>query len=614
MLIGFSAAAFAAVLASAAPAPCQGERVTASGESVHYGRVTFDAERIGTETRLVDCERGIVTLDMRQGVDLAQAVHFTSDDSVFDSESDRAAVSAHWGAQRFYDFLQQSFGWRGWDGRGAPLVQYVHFGRAYFNASFNQGYIVYGDGGAFNSTPIVSLDYVGHEVGHGITASTARLAYSGESGALNESFSDIIAKAFQHFAFPERRDDWVMFADIYRDPGMSTRSMSHPGSAATPRDQSALSFIAERSARGEQTVLQRTARTYLGPDWDYGRADGQGFYVNAGPNNHWFYLLSAGGAGVNDFGRVYQVEGIGIEKAAAIAWRSLTTHLRPDATYLDARYSSEQAAIDLFGAGSMELRSVHAAWDAVEVTEANFIRMPRFVHALAALEMRQDGQSASVLNAGARDFPRGAERADAGWVLHSSSAVRSYEDFLGWQNWPAAGGHAYEIRFTPRGGRAVYRNARGETSVRGAPFEVWELGGDLVSPADDVRYVPVVYDIDENGAFGLWSQDRSGESYTRDHPAFPGDADYWTDMIHIIAPLDLSAGEAGYQAAMRDGASALGVQHLQWLAFVRLLGARGERPPVGATYRVVLSREPAPSPVRPAPVALNGDFSNGIHR
>jgi hypothetical protein len=210
------------------------------------------------------------------------------------------------------------------------------------------------------------------------------------------------------------------------------------------------------------------------------------------------------------------------------------------------------------------------------------------------------------------DFPRSAERADAGWALHSSSAVRTYEDFLGWQNWPAAGGHTYEIRFTARGGRAIFRNARGESSVRGAPFEVWELGADLSSPSDDVRYVPVIYDIDENGAFGLWSQDRSGENYTRDHPAFPGDADYWTDMIHIVAPLDLSAGEAGYQAAVHDSAGALGVQHLQWLAFVGLPGARGERPPSGARYRIALSREAAPMPARPVPAALNRRDRPGV--
>ncbi len=606
MSMMFPAAALAAALASAAPAPCQGERVIAVGETVHYGRVSFDAERIGNSIRLVDCARGIVTLDLGEGTDLAQAIHVESADGVFDAERARAAVSVHWAAQRFYDYLQNSFGWRGWDGRGGPLVQYVHFGHAHFNASFNEGYVLYGDGGAFNSTPIVSLDYVGHEVTHGISARTAALAYSGESGALNESFSDIIGKAFQHFAFPERGDDWVMFADIYRDVGMSTRSMAHPYAVATPRDATALDFIAGRSRRGEETVLQSVAQTYLGPNWDFGRADGQSFYINAGPNNFWFYLLAAGGEGVNDIGHAYAVNGIGIEKAASIAWRSLTTYLRSDATYLDARYASEQAAIDLFGAHSAELESVIAAWQAVEVNEANFSRMPRYRREVTLIEGRRDGAEGAPVRfaAAAPDFPGAVGAVASGWVLHSSSAVRTYGDFLGWQNWAAAGGHAYEIRFTRRGGRAFYRNVRGEAGERGVPFEVWDLGQDLSSAADDVRFVPIVYDIDENGGFGLWSQDRSGEAYTRDHPALSGARDYWTDMIHIAAPLDLSPGQAGYEEALRQGAGAMGAAHLQWLAFIRSDGVAGTRPPAGSTFRIVLSRDPAPMPARPAPAPL----------
>lgn len=608
------AAAFlvsASPVAAASPSPCVGEMVSATGLSLYNGRVAFDVERTADGYRMVDCVRGIVAFDAGGTIDLERAVIVTSDDAVFDSEKERAAVSAYWAAQQLYDFYYGSFGWKGWSGKGAALALYVHYGKNYFNASFDRGSVVFGDGGAYNSTPIISVDYVGHEVTHGVTLSSARLFYSGESGALNESFSDIIGKAFQHALLPERRDDWDMFADIYRDPGMSTRSLSAPDSFAVPRGPGASAAIAERARAGEKTVFQTMARTYLGKGWNFEDSSGEALYTNAGPHNFAFYLLSAGGNGVNDFGRAYRVEGIGTEKAAAIFFRALTVYLTPESDYLDARYAAEQAAIDLHGQGSREYGSVVAAFDAIEATEENYRRVPRPARQVDAILLTDPAAPGGGFNAaGGADFPApaGVAKAHDAWLLHSSSIVYSYDEFRSWQNWSVAGGHAYEIRFTPRGGEAFFVNEQdGDAGVRGVPFEVWELGRNLDDPADDVRYIPVVYDIDANGTYGIFGRDRSGSGYSKDHPALAGGDDAWTDMIHIAAPRDLSPGESGYRAAIGGAKDARGPNHLQWLAFIRPTGERkGEtRPPEGATYRIVLSRETLTgAKQRPVPVPL----------
>ena len=68
----------------------------------------------------------------------------------------------------------------------------------------------------------------------------------------------------------------------------------------------------------------RDPDTYLGAYWISGENDNGGIHTNSGVQNHWFYLLAEGGSGTNDMNNTYQVAGIGLEKAARIAYRTLT--------------------------------------------------------------------------------------------------------------------------------------------------------------------------------------------------------------------------------------------------------------------------------------------------
>ncbi|MEO0341397.1 MAG: M4 family metallopeptidase, partial [Bacteroidota bacterium] len=105
--------------------------------------------------------------------------------------------------------------------------------------------------------------------------------------------------------------------------------------------------------------------------WYTGLFDNGGVHINSGVQNKWFYLLSAGGSGINDHGRSYTVQGIGIEKAADIAFRNLTVYLSPFSEYREAREGAILAATDLFGENSQEVLSTIAAWEAVGVAENN---------------------------------------------------------------------------------------------------------------------------------------------------------------------------------------------------------------------------------------------------
>jgi hypothetical protein len=178
-------------------------------------------------------------------------------------------------------------------------------------------------------------DIMGHEFTHGVTQDEAGLVYQNESGALNESFSDIFGDMVESYA--EGINDWLVGADRG-----AIRSFSNPNDYNDPD-------------------------TYKGTHWYTGTGDHGGVHTNSGVQNHWFYLLSVGGSGTNDKGQSYNVTGIGRFAARDIAYRALTVYLTSSSQYIDARKASLRAALDLYGQCTQEIISVGDAWHAVGV-------------------------------------------------------------------------------------------------------------------------------------------------------------------------------------------------------------------------------------------------------
>lgn len=107
--------------------------------------------------------------------------------------------------------------------------------------------------------------------------------------------------------------------------------------------------------------------TYLGNYWVTGNEDYGGVHTNCGVGNYWFYLLTVGGSGTNDFGTDYSVTGISPEKSELIAYSLLTEYLTPYSDYHQAYIYSLEVAEDLYGECSPELYSVAEAWAAVGI-------------------------------------------------------------------------------------------------------------------------------------------------------------------------------------------------------------------------------------------------------
>lgn len=283
---------------------------------------------------------GVETYNLMGSREFGDAVDFVDDDNVWNNindEQDEVATDAHWGAQVTFDYLETVHNYIGVDGDSMALISYVHYDENVVNAFWNGRWASFGDGDGTRS-PLTSLDVVAHEFAHGITNANARLIYLNESGALNESFSDIFGTAVEFWATPEA-GDWLIGEDFHISGGQF-RDMSDPKAEGHPD-------------------------TYFGANWVTGTQDNGGVHSNSGVQNFWYYLLSEGGTGTNDNGQTYEVEGLGLDTAAIIAFRNLQFYLTRFSIHADAREGGLQAAEDLYGPCSHEFTQTGNAWYAV---------------------------------------------------------------------------------------------------------------------------------------------------------------------------------------------------------------------------------------------------------
>jgi Zn-dependent metalloprotease len=340
-----------------------------TGLTNYYGRVSIPVLKYedGSSRLTGHTKNGgnITTMDFRNNSLIAlifgaRAYHFYSDDTTYDNAYHNPAVSVQWAAEQTYEYYFQKHGRNSFNDEGAEITSYVHVEEGWDNAAWTGRIMVFGDGS--NNNALVELDVVSHELTHGVTDYEAELIYSYEPGALNESFSDIMAKAVEFGSFGDTAT-WYL-AKYFRDGGL--RDMRNPN-------------------------LKDQPDTYMGEMWYEGNADYGGIHTNSGVQNYWYYLLCEGGSGVNDRGIGYAVNAIGMDAATDIAYRNLTEYLIPSSDHLDSRIGSLLSAADLYGENSAEYLEVEKAWDAVGVIDEPIITNFR-LYDVTATSVKFSGQ------------------------------------------------------------------------------------------------------------------------------------------------------------------------------------------------------------------------------
>ncbi|HDK8109047.1 TPA: peptidase M4 family protein [Staphylococcus aureus] len=253
-----------------------------------------------------------------------QATLITNEDENFVKDDQRAGVDANYYAKQTYDYYKNTFGRESYDNHGSPIVSLTHVNHYggqdnRNNAAWIGDKMIYGDGDGRTFTNLSGAnDVVAHELTHGVTQETANLEYKDQSGALNESFSDV----FGYFVDDE---DFLMGEDVYTPgkEGDALRSMSNPEQFGQPSHMK---------------------------DYVYTEKDNGGVHTNSGIPNKAAYNV---------------IQAIGKSKSEQIYYRALTEYLTSNSNFKDCKDALYQAAKDLYDEQTAE--QVYEAWNEVGV-------------------------------------------------------------------------------------------------------------------------------------------------------------------------------------------------------------------------------------------------------
>ncbi|WP_371873440.1 M4 family metallopeptidase [Massilia phyllostachyos] len=346
------------------------QTVTGVGKSQYNGEVPLSTTLKDGQYQLLDPERGkggtfgaMAITNANNGTSGGKVYtnatniwgdgkQFVEGGSTTGPNGQTAAVNAMWGLMNTYDALKNVLGWRSLDGRDTATYIAAHVNRGYDNAYYSDTCrcIFIGDGTYFTS--LGAIDVIGHEMGHGVTNATSDLVYSGESGGLNESASDINGEVVEAYAraggkgevFPEEGNDWQLGTEISKN--------------ATP-----LRWMFKPSKDGSSPDAWSTALRRLD------------VHYSSGPNNRMFYFLAKGSRmdAAGDYHSKYLVKqpqamtGIGVDKAYRIWFHANTTKFTSSTNYADARAKMILAAEELYGKDSRESVAVQRAYAAINV-------------------------------------------------------------------------------------------------------------------------------------------------------------------------------------------------------------------------------------------------------
>lgn len=231
------------------------------------------------------------------------------------------------------------------DGHGLPLDGYVHRGRRYNNAFWDGRQMVFGDGdGEVFTDFTASLDVIAHELTHGVTEFTAALEYRNQSGALNESVSDVFGSLVKQWKAGQTADqaDWLIGTEVFT-PGIEAdalRSMKAPGTAYDN------ALLGKDPQPGHMDGYVRL------PDTEEG--DNGGVHINSGIPNRAFYLAATG------------IGGHAWAAPGAI-WYAALLASGPTADFATFAATTVTQAGALYGESSAQQQAVRQAWDGVGV-------------------------------------------------------------------------------------------------------------------------------------------------------------------------------------------------------------------------------------------------------
>lgn len=273
---------------------------------------------------------------------------------------DVAVDEAYDGLGDTWTFWEQAYGRDSLDGHGLALLGTVHYGQGYDNAFWDGTQMVFGDGdGVIFNRFTISVDVIGHELAHGVTSYTANLRYAGQSGALNESMSDVFGSLVKQLARGQdgATADWLIGEGLLAAGvnGRALRDMLHPGTAY---DDPRLGKDPQPADMSGYVVTS---------------SDNGGVHINSGIPNRAFALAAQA------------IGGPAWTVAGQVWWDVVSGgQIRTDCDFATFARLTVAAAAARYGDGSAPHQSVLTAWQTVGVLTATGRRSVRATRAARA--------------------------------------------------------------------------------------------------------------------------------------------------------------------------------------------------------------------------------------
>lgn len=254
---------------------------------------------------------------------------------------DAAVDEAYDGAGDVYGLYLDAFSRDSLDGKGMKLVQTVHHRKDYNNAFWEGAQMVYGDGDQNIFSKFTELSVIGHEMSHGVVQFSGGLQYQGQSGALNESYADVMGALTvqKKLGIEASQSDWLIGKGILGPniKGQALRSMKAPGMAYS------------------DALLGQDPQPYHMDFFVNTTADNGGVHINSGIPNHAFYLFAQ------------YLGGFAWQKPGQIWYQTLQRINNPLASFGDWANQTVNVALGLHGAGSLEVTMLRRAWKLVGI-------------------------------------------------------------------------------------------------------------------------------------------------------------------------------------------------------------------------------------------------------
>lgn len=371
------------------------------------------------------------------------------------------AFDIQWGLEKAYDFYNNLFGLSGFDGQSTLLRAFLHnsggpdnikpemdyagwisiFGTktGYYNNAYASGdpadpttaHLFFGIGNEIGNSE-VGLNTVLHEFTHLVTKYRPKgdLSYQGESGAINEGYSD--AMAITNDVYMYGTTDWL----YDKDAQMKIRGKQY----------TYIRNIKNPKAGGPEGPKPDT---YGGTNWGDPNSSTDKGYVHQNNSifTHWYYILCEGKTGTNDKQQSYSVSPIGMGKALCIIWRMHRTYLPPQATFAQARTYAIQSIKDLYPGDENALKAVTDAWYAVGVG-SKYTAPQNTITVKAKVPSNWTNGISAWTWSGSNTGTWATLTLDGDWVSYTSSVSPLNIIFINGSNWSTDPNQTVDITLT----------------------------------------------------------------------------------------------------------------------------------------------------------------------